>query len=80
MSKDAGSGVAASEPNWECPKCGHRMYAEFTGTFDFSVLLGCPGCGTAMDRLDPLGAIEVELRGDSEPVSDVLEATEERYA
>lgn len=64
---------------WRCPACGHEMWAEFTGTVEFSVVIGCPGCQTVMDRLDPLGEIEREARGGSEPVSDVLAEARRRY-
>ncbi len=53
------------ESNLRCPSCGHTMWAgPIKSPIEVSVLWFCPGCRTAMDRLDPLGAIEAEQRGD----------------
>ena len=60
----SGPTVPPNEPNFVCPNCGHRMWAEFKGTVDFSVEVLCPGCRTSMNCLDLLG--ELEARWDAE--------------
>jgi len=50
---------------WRCPSCGYDglKTGEWKSPIEVSVLLFCPLCHTAMDRLDTLGEIEAQLRG-----------------
>jgi len=54
------------ETAWLCPSCGYDGFrtGEIKSTFECSMLWFCPVCQTALDRLDPLGAIEAAYRSD----------------
>lgn len=56
---------------WVCPSCGYDGFrtGETKATFECSVLYFCPVCHTALDRLDQLGEIEREMRGDAAPLT-----------
>jgi hypothetical protein len=56
-----GSETVTAAKNLRCPQCGYEMWAdEFKGTVECSIMFFCPVDGHALDRLDPLGAIEAK--------------------
>lgn len=60
----------SDERNWRCAQCGHEMLFEIThATVDVAIVVGCPGCGCEMDRLDALGELESESRHGIGPVN-----------